>query len=427
MGWKPMAVRAAGWALLGLLLTGAAVAAAEGPANMPASLPVTLPAADSFPVATDARLGGDESQTRFVMDLDRKIDLHVFTLADPYRVVVDIPQIRFQLPPNTGESGRGLVKTFRYGLVMAGGSRLVLDVTKPVRVDKAFVVDAADGAPARLVLDLAATDRDSFLRKIALDEKLVRADNPPANVPARVPQANSADPRPLVMLDPGHGGIDTGTKAQSGEAEKDIVLDFAQRLRDRIEKAGKYRVAMTRSDDTFIPLADRVRIARSAGAALFVSIHANSLPRKEGDAQGATVYTLSETATDPAAARLAEEENRADVIAGVDLKSEPDDVAGILIDLAQRETKTFSVQFAHKLVAEMKDTARLHKDPVKSAGFRVLRAPDVPSVLVELGYVSNKQDLQSLLSNAWRDRTANSMAQAIDGYFSTHVAARRAN
>jgi N-acetylmuramoyl-L-alanine amidase len=423
MGWKPMAVRAAGWALLGALFAGGAVAA-DGPATLPAS--DSSPAANSFPVATDARLGGDESQTRFVMDLDRKIDLHVFTLADPYRVVIDIPQVRFQLPPNTGESGRGLIKTFRYGLVMAGGSRVVLDVTKPVRVDKAFVVDAADGAPARLVLDLAATDRDSFLRKMALDEKLVRADNPPATVPPGGPQSTSTDPRPLVVLDPGHGGIDTGTKAVSGEAEKDIVLDVAQRLRDRIEKTGKYRVLMTRSDDTFIPLADRVRIARNAGAALFISIHADSLPRKEGDAQGATVYTLSETATDPAAARLAEEENRADVIAGVDLKSEPDDVAGILIDLAQRETKTFSVQFAHKLIGEMKDTARLHKEPIKSAGFRVLRAPDIPSVLVELGYVSNKQDLQSLLSNAWRDHTADCIAHAVDGYFSTHVAGARA-
>ena len=188
--------------------------------------------------------------------------------------------------------------------------------------------------------------------------------------------------------------------------EKDIVLDFAQRLRGRIEKSGKYRVLMTRSDDTFVQLADRVRIARSAGAALLVSIHANSLPRGEGDAQGATVYTLSETATNSAAARLAEQENRADVIAGVDLKAEPDDVAGILIDLAQRETKTFSVQFAHKLVGELKEAVRLHKEPIKSAGFRVLRAPDVPSVLIELGYVSNKQDMQSLLSDAWRDHAA---------------------
>jgi N-acetylmuramoyl-L-alanine amidase len=418
MGWKTMAVRAASWALIGLFFAAGAAPAADRPAGAP-------PDADSFPVATDARVGGDESQTRFVMDLDRKIDLHVFTLADPYRVVVDIPQVRFQFPPNTGESGRGLIKTFRYGLVMAGGSRIVLDVAKPVRIDKAFVVDAADGAPARLVLELAATDRDSYLRKITQDEKIAHAENPPATAPPANSGADSKDPRPLVVLDPGHGGIDTGTKAASGEAEKDIVLDVAKRLRERIEKSGKYRVLLMRDNDTFIPLADRVRIARSAGAALFMSIHADALPHKEGDAQGATVYTLSETATDPAAARLAEEENRADVIAGVDLKSEPDDVAGILIDLAQRETKTFSVQFAHRLVSDMKDSMRLHKEPVKSAGFRVLRAPDVPSVLVELGYVSNKQDLQSLLSDTWRDRTADCIARAVDSYFSTHVAGAR--
>jgi len=228
------------------------------------------------------------------------------------------------------------------------------------------------------------------------------------------------------VLDPGHGGIDTGTKGPSGQMEKDIVLDFAKRLQQKIETPGKYRVLLTRSDDTFVPLAERVRFAREAGAALFISIHADALPKREGDAQGATVYTLSETATDPAAARLAEQENRADVIAGVDLKDQPDDVADILIDLAQRETKTFSVQFAGKLVALMKRTTRMHKEPIKSAGFRVLRAPDVPSVLVELGYVSNKDDLQSLSSDGWRDRTADSMASAIDSFFSVHLSGARA-
>ncbi len=409
-----MAVRAANWAFLGLLFAVAA-AAAERPQ------PAAPPAADSLPVATDARLGGDESQTRFVMDLSRKIDLHAFTLADPYRVVLDIPQVTFQLPPKTGENGRGLIKAFRFGLVMQGGSRLVFDLAKPVRIDKAFVIDAADGAPARLVLDLIATDRESFLRKIALDSKLTRADLPRA----REPQAGG-DPRPLVALDPGHGGIDTGTKAPNGELEKDIVLDFAERLRERIEKTGKYRVLMTRSDDTFVPLAERVRMARNVGASLFVSIHADSLPHGEGDAQGASVYTLSDTATDPEAARLAEKENRADVIAGVDLNTEPDDVADILIDLAQRETKSYSLQFAHKLVGEMKAATRLHKNPLKSAGFRVLRAPDVPSVLIELGYVSNRQDLQSLLSESWRNHTADMIAQAIDGYLATHMAGARA-
>jgi N-acetylmuramoyl-L-alanine amidase len=406
-----MVIQAVRLAFFGAVIAGIGLAAA---APAPGS-------ADSLPMATDARLGGDDAQTRFVMDLSRKVDLHVFTLADPYRVVIDIPQVTFRLPPKAGESGRGLIKAFRFGLVMTGGSRIVIDLAKPARVDKAFVVDPADGAPARLVLDLAATDRENFLRKIALDQRLGHTQA----APLREQPSSSGDARPLIVLDPGHGGIDTGTKASNGQMEKDIVLDFAKRLEEKIETAGKYRVLLTRSDDTFVPLAERVRFAREAGAALLISIHADSLPRREGDAQGATIYTLSETATDPAAARLAEQENRADVIAGVDLKDQPEDVAGILIDLAQRETKTFSVQFANKLVALMKRTSRLHKEPIKSAGFRVLRAPDVPSVLVELGYVSNKDDLQSLLSGTWRDHTADAMASAIDGYFSTHLAGAR--
>ncbi len=406
-----MAVRAAGWAFLGILFAVAAPAAEQPPAPPNA-------ASDSFPVATDARLGGDESQTRFVMDFSRRIDLRAFTLADPYRVVIDIPQVTFALAPKAGENGRGLIKAFRFGLVMQGGSRVVFDLTKPARVEKAFFVDAADGAPARLVLDLASTDRESFLRQADLDSKSARPEAPRAGTQA----AGTTDSRPLVALDPGHGGIDNGTKGAAGELEKDIVLNFAQALRERIEKGGKYRVLMTRTDDTFVPLADRVRIARTAGASLFVSIHADALPRREGDAQGASVYTLSDTASDSEAARLAEKENRADVIAGVDLKSEPEDVANILLDLAERETKSLSLQFAHRLVGDLKTATRMHKTPLKSAGFRVLRAPDVPSVLVELGYVSNKADLQSLLSENWRNRTADTVAQTINSWFTTHVA-----
>jgi N-acetylmuramoyl-L-alanine amidase len=397
------------WALLGVFFAATAWAAGS---------PAAAAAADSFPVATDVRLGGDGTQTRFIMDLDRKIDVHAFTLADPYRVVLDIPQVTFQLPPQAGESGRGLIKEFRFGLVMPGGSRMVFDLARPARVDKAFVVDAAAGSPARLVLDLVATDRESFLRAMAQQQKIARSEAP-AVAP---PPAISNDPRPLVVLDPGHGGIDTGTRAPNGECEKDIVLAFAKTLRDHLEKSGKYRVLLTRTDDTFVALPDRVQIARQAGAALFISIHADFLPHKEGDAEGATVYTLSDRPSDPQAARVAAEENRADVIAGVNLKDEPEDVAGILLDLAQRETKTFSLQFAHKLVTDLKSATHLNKDPVRSAGFRVLRAPDVPSVLIELGYVSNKEDLQSLNSDGWRDRTADSITAAVNEYFATHLA-----
>jgi N-acetylmuramoyl-L-alanine amidase len=391
-----------------------AIAAEKGPA-------VRAPAtsADSPVIATDMRIGGDDKQTRFVVDLNRKIDVAAFTLADPYRVVVDLPQTNFTLPAKAGEQARGLVKAFRYGLIMQGGSRIVLDTKGPVRLEKAFVLDAAEGQPARLVLDLIATDRASFMRNIALEN---RPGQSTSLKPSEAPPKNDGDVRPLIVLDPGHGGIDTGTKGSGGELEKDVVLSFAQTLREKLEGSGKYRVAMTRSDDTFIPLAERVRFARARSAGLFISVHADALPRREGQAEGATVYTLSENASDAEAARLAEAENKADVIAGVDLTTEPDDVANILVDLAQRETKTFSMQFARTVVGELKAAARLHKHPLKSAGFKVLLAPDVPSVLLELGYMSTKDDLKQLTSAAWRARTAQALAQAVDSFFTPRVA-----
>ena len=375
--------------------------------------------AESPVVATNMRIGGDDKQTRFVVDLNRKIDVAAFTLADPYRVVVDLPQTTFSLPPNAGEQARGLVKAFRYGLIMQGGSRIVLDTKGPVRLDKAFVLDATENQPARLVLDLVATDRAAFMRNIALENR--SAHSGPAR-PSEPPPKIDGDPRPLIVLDPGHGGIDNGTKGSGGELEKDIVLAFTQTLREKLEASGKYRVAMTRTDDTFVPLGERVRFARSRSAALFISVHADALPRNEGQAEGATVYTLSENASDAEAARLAEAENKADVIAGVDLTTEPDDVANILVDLAQRETKTYSMQFARTAVGELKSAARLHKHPLKSAGFKVLLAPDVPSVLVELGYMSTKDDLKQLTSATWRARTAQALAQAVDSFFTPRVA-----
>ncbi len=379
----------------------------------------SVSAAESLPVATDVRIGGDDRQTRFVVDLSQKIDVAAFALANPYRVVIDLPQVAFKLPAKAGEQGRGLVKAFRYGLIMQGGSRIVLDTKGPVRLDKAFVLEAAAGQPARLVLDLSATDRDSFMRTISLENRSARS---VPNKPSEPAPKAAGDARPLIVLDPGHGGIDNGAKAASGELEKDLVLQFALLLRDRLERSGKYLVAMTRSDDTFIALAERVRFARGHSAALFVSIHADSIPRSEGLAEGAAVYTLSENASDAEAARLAEAENRADAIAGVDLTAEPDDVANILVDLAQRETKTYSMQFARLAVGELKSAARLHKHPMKAAGFKVLTAPDVPSVLVELGYMSTKDDLKLLTSAAWQAKTAAALAQAVDTYFTTRLA-----
>jgi len=408
-------IRAVNLAIAALLLL--------GPGSQPsaAESAAARAAADRYPVATGSRLGGDENQVRFILDLTHKIDLRAFTLADPYRVVVDIPQVTFKLPARAGETGRGLVKAYRFGLVMQGGSRIVLDLTRPARIDKAFVLDAAEGQPARLVLELVAVDRDTFMRALAVDSKPALALATPR--PAISAPGAKGDPRPIIVIDPGHGGIDHGTRAAGGDiTEKALVLEFGLLLRDQIEKTGKYRVVMTRTDDTFVPLNERVQLARQRQAALFISIHADALRRSEGEAQGATIYTLSDTASDAEAAKLAEAENRADVIAGIDLSHEPGDVADILIDLAQRETRTFSLHFAKALVAELKNVARLHKHPLKSAGFKVLKAPDVPSVLIELGYVSNKEDLKQLTSEAWRTRTGRSVVQAVDTFFNTRLA-----
>jgi N-acetylmuramoyl-L-alanine amidase len=386
-------------------------------------------AASNIPIASDARLAGDARQTRFVLDLDKAIQFRAFALADPYRVVLDIPEVSFQLPAGVGTAGRGLVKAFRYGLVMPGGSRIVFDLTGPAKIAKSYVLEAANDQPPRLVLELEEVDRTTFVQSLAAESRselrpaIADATGVVAPVDAAAAPKPPAPPdlRPVVVIDPGHGGIDNGTQA-SNESEKNLVLGFGLALRDRIEKSGKYRVVMTRTDDTFIPLADRVRIARNHSAALFVSIHADALPRHEGDAQGATIYTLSDRASDAEAERLAEAENKADAIGGVNLTEEPTEVADILIDLAQRETRTFSHRFARLLMGEMKNTVRMHKHPLKSAGFRVLKAPDVPSVLIELGYVSNKGDLEHLVSESWRSRTVGSMAQAIDAFFAKRLA-----
>jgi N-acetylmuramoyl-L-alanine amidase len=375
--------------------------------------------ASTYPLASEVRIAGDDKRTRFILELDRKIDLRAFALANPNRIVLDIPQVTFQLPTGVGEASRGLVRAFRYGLVMPGGSRIVMDLKRPAKIEKAYVLDAENGQQPKLIVDLSATDRVTFMQGIAAENRRAMAATDTTGASAATPAAktDASDTRPVVVIDPGHGGIDHGTQAQSGENEKEIVLDFARALRQRIESGGKYRVVMTRDDDTFIPLAERVKIAQRHKAALFLSVHADALPSGEGDAQGATVYTLSDTASDAEAAKLAEAENRADLIAGIDLTEEPAEVADILIDLARRETKTFSNRFARSLVKEMKSVARLHKNPLKSAGFRVLKAPDVPSVLLELGYVSNKADLQLLVSDSWRSRTVGSVAQAVELFF----------
>jgi N-acetylmuramoyl-L-alanine amidase len=391
------------------------------------SVPPTPPLAASA-VATGARFAGDSAKTRLVVDLTEPVAFTAFTLADPYRLVIDLPQVTFRLPAGSGQGARGLVQAFRHGLVMPGASRIVVDLAEPARIDRAFLVAAQNGDPARLVVDLARVDRDTFLRLLTTENRVgvanapSRADPAPRRDPVR--RGAGSDPRPLIVIDPGHGGIDSGT-VSGGVAEKEIVFDFAQVLRTELEKGGRYRLLMTRTEDRFIPLDERVAIARRAEADLFISVHANALSPGEGEARGAIIFTLSDDASDADAARMAERENKSDAIAGLDLSRAPDDIADILIDLTRRETMGFSHQFAKLLIQDMRQATRMHRTPHKSAGFRVLRAPDVPSVLVELGFVTSPADLKMLTSDAWRLRTAQAMAVSVHTFFAPRLAAGR--
>ena len=373
-------------------------------------------------IATDSRLGGDEKRTRFIMDMNRDIPFRVFALADPHRIIVDMPEVDFQLPPTAGQNGRGLVSAYRYGLLAVGKSRIVLDVSAPVLIDKAFVLPAQDGQPARLVIDLVSTDRVTFLDHIAHQAKPVAPRQKETSLRLAMPGDPDDDPARVVVIDPGHGGIDTGAISPDGSFEKDIVLAFSEALKEKLEKAGGYKVLLTRDGDTFLSLDDRVEFGRRNRADLFISIHADKF--HEPSVRGATIYTLSEDASDAEAAALAAKENKADVIAGIDLAAEPVEVTDILIDLARRETKNFSVSLARGMVGALQDSIQLNKNPHRSAGFRVLTAPDVPSILLELGYVSNESDVRDLVSTEWRENAAGAMVEAVRRYFESRSAAR---
>jgi N-acetylmuramoyl-L-alanine amidase len=388
------------------------------------------------PIATGARLHGDISRTRFVADLTRAVSFNVYVLDNPYRVIVELPEIDFQLPSGLGKSGHGLVSAYRYGRFEAGKSRIVLDAKAPVLIEKSFSIKAANGQPARLVLDLVRTDVRTFSAKKRKSGPPPTALPRPRLKPKPVRRAALPKPRakplaslalrpaiarkPVIVIDPGHGGVDPGAISGRGTTEKRVVFAFSKILFRELAKTGRYKVLMTRSTDTFMRLRARVDVARRAQADLFIAVHADSL--RIGEAHGATVYTLSEKASDRAAAELAARENRADLIAGVNLAEESDEVKAALIDLAQHETKKHSVYFARTLIKSLKQVTSLAGNPHRFAGFKVLKAPDVPSILLELGYLTSRADEKRLLSAAWRSSTALAVSKAVAKYFAARLA-----
>lgn len=367
-------------------------------------------------IAAAVAVESEGAKTRFKITLSKAVTAQAFLMERPDRVIVDLPEVAFHLPSEAGRSKEGLIASYRYGLFAPGRSRLVMDLAQPAVVSGLTVQPDASGAATLLTIELSRVEREEF-RRAAVESASKSAEGAPE--PPAVQQTKDA--RPVIMIDPGHGGIDPGAAASGHVVEKDLVLSFAQRLKKKLEANGRYKVLMTRDEDVFVSLGARVKAARAAQADLFISIHADSISGGQ-DVRGLTVYTGSERASDADSARLADRENKADAAAGVESGDMPDDVSDILQELTLRETRGFSHGFATRLVGEFDTVARLNKNPHRQARFQVLRAHDVPSVLVELGYLSSQKDLDLLMSEEWRSKMASAMAVAVDRFFATRLA-----
>lgn len=383
--------------------------------------------AQDTPAVTGARVGVHDGYTRFVLDLSGKTDFTLYTLADPYRAIIELPAIAWDLAPNAGVRPRGLIQDFRFGHIRQERGRLVIDLSGPATVRSSALLPGGRDKPWRLVIDFAPTSRTAFLAKAGApkdhDEvKVAKKAPPPAAVEKPEPPPFVKTPgRPLVVIDPGHGGIDPGASAPDGQLEKDIALAVGKVLAETLRKSGRYDALMTREDDVFLKLSERVEFARRVGADLFVSLHADSLAAPlalpNQGVRGMAVYTLSERASDEEADALARKENRADIIAGVDLSGEADDVTLILIDLAQRQTMADSALMGRALTEAIKSSTPLVKNPQRQANFRVLKAPDVPSMLIELGYLTSAEDLARITSPEWQAALAEGLVIAADSHF----------
>ena len=368
------------------------------------------------PQVTDVRIGVYPSKTRVVLDVSASVDFRTFTLPKPYRVVIDMSEVTW-LPRMRNPPRGGLITGMRFGLFKPGLSRVVLDSAGPVKITKAFMVKPAPGRPYRVVLDISRDSETAFMTAYKQSGERVgpRVKRPPPPRPPQVKSSSKKDEKAVIMIDPGHGGVDPGAISRSGVWEKHIVLAFSKELRRQLLATGKFDVRMTRNRDVFIRLRERIARAKHVGADLFLSIHADSIRNRK--VRGASVYTLSERASDKEADELAQKENKSDLIAGVDLEYQSNDVVNILIDLAQRETMNESAVFARKLVTELAKVRRMLRNTHRFAGFAVLKAPDIPSVLIELGYLSNRTDERMLRDAKQRRRMATAMTRAIRLYF----------
>ncbi|WP_332693452.1 N-acetylmuramoyl-L-alanine amidase [Devosia sp.] len=378
------------------------------------------PAAVSPPLALpnvmDVRVSATPERARLVIDLAAKTEFALVSLSDPDRLAIDVRAATFSVPEPTGKpAGEGIIADYLVEQAAPDRVRTTLTLSAPAQVQQAYVLDPFEGQPARLVVDVIPATAEEFAANVARD---AAASATPPVADASTPAGGSELPiasRPLVVIDPGHGGIDSGAETTNGIKEKDIVLAFALRLQELLVASGRFDVALTREDDTFLRLEERVALARTNKADLFISVHADSFQQSE--IRGASVYTRDENATDVLDKVLADKENKTDVIAGFAMPQMAPEVVDILLDLMRREMRHQSFSAAQAIVHQLEPSVELRRFPVRQAEFFVLQAPDVPSVLLELGFLSNADDMANLLRGEWQDRTADALARGISSYF----------
>jgi N-acetylmuramoyl-L-alanine amidase len=398
------------------------VAPAKTPPSQGAGLAPGGNVQGSQPIVLSARIGEHADRTRFVIELSDPVNLRAFTLTNPDRVVVDMPEVQWRVGAPPRPSGFGSVKSYRYGAFRKGNSRMVIDLSRPVTVSDPLVIPPSNGFGYRVVIDLFPTQQGKFNVNAGWPADLKARETNAEQLAALAaePEAPRATGHKVVVIDPGHGGIDSGTDGVNGLMEKDLVLAEGLKLAAVLKERG-YIVHMTRDSDVFIPLPERVAIARKLKADLMISLHADSNP--DTQVSGLSIYTLNDGRSDREAAGLARRENQSDIIAGVDLSREDSPVAPILIDLAQRDTINRSSRFAETALGQLHSvTDILARSPHRAASLAVLVAPDVPAVLIELGYLSNESDAAQMNTQAWRQKVADAIARAVDRNFSASAA-----
>ncbi|WP_373049737.1 N-acetylmuramoyl-L-alanine amidase [Thalassovita aquimarina] len=353
---------------------------------------------------TDRRSG-----IKVELALSQGVPYRVYTLADPARLVLDFREVDWRGVTKPVLLNADRASDLRFGTFRPGWSRMVVDLKGPYAISEAGMVVAPDSGKARLSVTLIETDFESFAARSGAPHD-PRWDLPEPTARSETKGLPGEGPL-VVVLDPGHGGIDPGAE-RDGYSEKDLMLAFARELKETLLRSGGFEVVLTRDDDRFVSLERRVAIAHEAGAHVFLSLHADALA--EGQAKGATLHLLSENATDAASAKLAERHDRDDILSGVDLTGQDDVVAGILMDLARQETRPRTERLAQSMVAGIKEAGlAMNHRPVRRAAFSVLKAADIPSVLLEVGFLSNPRDMENLSNKQWRIAMAAGIRDAL--------------